>query len=96
MSLIDRRDFLSGLGKGGALLAAGSCTTWRTRTHVLNQGGRGVRSPLDQLGTSGRGVEVRQAGSLTATDGVIQIGLFLTLSVPGRGQVVHPQCFPWH
>ena len=39
------------------LLGHRDVSTTMIYTHVLNQGGRGVRSPLDQLGTSGPGAE---------------------------------------
>lgn len=39
------------------LLGHRDVSTTMIYTHVLNQGGRGVRRPLDQLGTSGPGVE---------------------------------------
>ena len=37
------------------LLGHRDVSTTMIYTHVLNQGGRGVRSPLDQLGPSGEG-----------------------------------------
>ncbi len=41
------------------LLGHSSVETTMIYTHVLNQGGRGVRSPLDQLGTSGQPIQPR-------------------------------------